>query len=79
MHKMFMPAWGDVPICSIGFLNFVQQRGTVTRFESPSRHKHKRYGQPHFDIFSYRTTRGIHNQTIGVNRTIVVFFEISWT
>jgi hypothetical protein len=25
------------------FLNFVQQRGTVTRFENPSRHKHKRW------------------------------------
>jgi hypothetical protein len=25
------------------FLNFVQQRETVTRFENPSRYKHKRY------------------------------------
>jgi hypothetical protein len=29
-------------IFAVLFLNFVQQRGTVTRFENPSRHKHKR-------------------------------------
>jgi hypothetical protein len=29
----------------VSFLNFVQQRGTVTRFENPSRHKHKRCAQ----------------------------------
>lgn len=28
---MFMPAWGDLKFC---FLNFVQQRGTVRRFEA---------------------------------------------
>ena len=36
-----MPAWGDVNL-QFCFLNFVRQRGTVTRFEHPSRHKHKR-------------------------------------
>lgn len=29
-------------ILKFSFLNFVQQRGTETRFENPSRHKHKR-------------------------------------
>ena len=30
----------DLKFC---FLNFVQQRGTMKRFENPSRHKHKRW------------------------------------
>ncbi len=30
---------------SLAFLNFVQQVGTVTRFESPARNKHKRWQQ----------------------------------
>jgi hypothetical protein len=38
---MFMSAWGLVNL-KFSFLNFVRQRGTVTRFENPSRHKHKR-------------------------------------
>ena len=37
------------------FLNFVRQRGTVMRFESPSRHKHKRCAQGHWTIWSMRT------------------------
>jgi len=37
-----------------GFHNFVQQRGTVTRFENPSRHKHKRYGQGGESVFDFR-------------------------
>ncbi len=39
-----MPAWGDGRF-EVLFLNFVQQRGTVVRFENPSRHKHKRWRQ----------------------------------
>ena len=30
-------------ILKFSFLNFVQPRGAVTRFENPSRQKHKRY------------------------------------
>jgi hypothetical protein len=45
---MFMPL-GVIWHLKFSFLNFVQQGGTETRFENPSRYKHKRYAQGRAD------------------------------
>ena len=47
-HSHQQNVYASLGLCvnlKFSFLNFVQQRGTVTRFENPSRHKHKRYHQ----------------------------------
>jgi len=49
-QKVYASCWFGVAI-KFSFLNFVQPRGTMTRFENRSRHKLKRYGQGGESVF----------------------------
>jgi hypothetical protein len=42
LYTLCAPSMGFSVNLKFSFLNFVLQRGTETRFESPSHHKHKR-------------------------------------